>query len=344
MADLPAAAWDFAALERVLDTLRHDPPLHYAAPGAGGNVQTWDAPHSVDTLATRLQADPAARLIAGSTDIGLWVNKQFRPLPALVSTTAVPELRRISTQETDGRRSLRIGAAAPLEDAWQALAAAVPALQDVWLRFASPPVRHAGTMGGNVANGSPIGDSAPALMALGASLILRRGDRQRTLSLDHFYVDYRQNRLEPGEFVEAIDVPLPAPSTVVRAWKLSKRYDCDISGLCAGFALTLDAGAVAEVRLAFGGMAAVVKRAAQAEAALRSRAWTEAAVRDAMAALAADFRPLTDLRGSAAYRQRAAAHLLWRLWLQTRPVDPLPPEATDVWATLAAPAVRAATA
>jgi xanthine dehydrogenase small subunit len=336
MADLPAAAWDLAPVAQALARLQDDPPLHYAAQQpATGAPETWDAPRSVDALATLLEARPDVRLIAGATDVGLWIHKQLRDLPALVSTTAVRALRRVEAQEVDGRPQLRIGAAVPLEDAWQALAAAVPALDEVWRRFAGPPVRHAGTLGGNLANGSPIGDGAPVLMALGAALALRRGDRRRRVALDDFYLGYMANRLEAGEFVEAIEVPLPAPATVVRAWKLGKRHDCDISTLCAGFALSLDGGTVAEVRLAYGGMAAVVQRAAQAEAALRGRPWTEASVQAAMAALAADFEPLSDHRGSAAYRRRAAAALLWRLWLQTRPVDPLPPAATEVWASMA---------
>ena len=156
-----------------------------------------------------------------------------------------------------------------------------PALTDVWLRFASPPIRNAGTMGGNVANGSPIGDSAPVLIALGASLVLRRGRTRRTLPLQDFYLDYMKNALEPGEFVEAIEVPLqPADAlpAAVRAYKISKRFDSDISAVCLGAWIQLDGGIVREVRLAFGGMAAIVKRADAAEAALRGQPWDQAHV------------------------------------------------------------------
>jgi xanthine dehydrogenase small subunit len=201
----------------------------------------------------------------------------------------------------------------------------------MWLRFASPPVRHAGTLGGNLANGSPIGDGAPVLMALDATLRLRRGARERRVRLDAFYLDYMKNALEPGEFVQAIEVPPPS-MTHLRAYKLSKRFDSDISGLAAGLAITLDGGTVREARFAFGGMAAVVKRAANAEAAVRGRAWSEATAEAAAAALADDFAPITDLRASASYRQRAAANLLRRLWLETRLQQPLAAEQVSVFA------------
>jgi xanthine dehydrogenase small subunit len=201
----------------------------------------------------------------------------------------------------------------------------------VWQRFASPPIRHAGTMGGNVANGSPIGDSAPVLIALGAEVVLRRGAVERVMPLQEFYLGYLQNALQPGEFVARLVVPRPAEGTQVRAWKISKRYDSDISAVCAAFVLRLDGDRVAEVRLAFGGMAAIVKRAAQTEAALLGQPWTEATLARAQAALAQDFQPLSDLRASAAYRLKVSANLLRRLWLETRPDDPLPAEDTTVW-------------
>jgi len=229
---------------------------------------------------------------------------------------------------------LVIGAGAPLEDAWAALAARVPELAEVWLRFAGPPVRHAGTLGGNVANGSPIGDGAPVLIALDAQIVLRQGQRERTLALADFYVDYMKNRLEAGEFVQALRVPLPRAGTLVRCWKIAKRYDCDISAVCAAFALELDDGVVRSLRLVYGGMAAIVKRAARAEAALVGRPWSEANVRAAMTALAEDFTPLTDMRASAAYRAKVARNLLLKLWHETRTEAGLAPARTTVWSVL----------
>jgi xanthine dehydrogenase small subunit len=206
----------------------------------------------------------------------------------------------------------------------------------MWRRFAGPPVRHAGTLVGNLANGSPIGDTAPVLIALDATLVLRRGSATRELPLQDFYLDYMKNALAPGEFAEAVSVPLVTADAgsgwQVQVHKLSKRFDCDISAVSAGFALRLEGERIAEARLAYGGMAAIVKRAAGAEAALVGQPWTEATLRAAQKALAADFKPMTDLRASADYRAQAAAALLERLWLTTRPAQPLPATAVRVFA------------
>ncbi|PIM55252.1 hypothetical protein CS062_00270 [Roseateles chitinivorans] len=186
-------------------------------------------------------------------------------------------------------------------------------------------------MGGNIANGSPIGDGAPALIALGARLVLRRGAVSRMLPLDEFYLDYMKNALQPGEFVEAIEVPMPAPGTRLRGYKLSKRYDSDISAVCAVLSLRLEDGVARDARFAFGGMAAIVKRAAKAEAAINGRSWDEAAALAAAEALRENFTPMTDLRASAAYRERAAANLIRRFWLETRANAPVAAESASVW-------------
>ena len=328
MFELPAARLDTAPIEALLGTLAADPPLAYEAQDlAFGAPRRMHAPRSIDALAELIHGRPDALLLAGATDIGLWANKGLRDLGEMIYVGEVDALKRIAMEGDE----LVIGAGASLEDAWAALAERMPDLQEVWLRFASPPVRHAGTMGGNIANGSPIGDSAPALMALGASVVLRKGSRERTLALDDFYLDYMKNRREPGEFVLALRVPMPESATALRVYKVSKRYDCDITALCGAFALALDGGQVRAVRLVFGGMAAIVKRAARAEAALVGRPWDESSVRGAMAALAQDFTPLTDLRASAAYRLQVAQNLLLRLWHETRADAPLPSEATSVW-------------
>ncbi len=273
-------------------------------------------------------------ILAGATDIGLWTNKQFRDVGDLLYLDNVRELAAIEREDT----LLRIGAAVPLEDAWTALVQTWPELREMALRFAGPPVRHAGTLGGNVANGSPIGDSAPVLLALDAVLVLQHGNAMRRLQLAAFYLDYMNNALRPGEFLRAIELPLPAAADAplrLRAYKLSKRYDCDISAVSCGLAVRLDAqGRIGHVRLAFGGMAAVVKRAAQAEAALLGQPWTDGSVRAAMRALDADFQPLTDLRASSTHRQRVARNLLWRFWLETRVDAPLSRAQTHVWAGL----------
>ena len=318
----PAARLETAPVLAALQALQADAPLHT---GRG-----FHAPRSLSEFAALRAARPAAKILAGSTDMGLWVTKQFRDLGELIFIGGVAELQAVTV--ADG--ALHIGAGATLEAAWSALAAQWPALRDVWLRFASLPIRQAGTMGGNVANGSPIGDSAPVLMALDAAIVLRLGERVRQMPLAEFYLDYMKNRLEPGEFVQGLVVPLPLPlpgAAQVRAYKISKRFDCDISAVCAGLSITLDAGVVCAARFAFGGMAATVRRAALAEAAVLGQPWTQATVRAAMAALAQDFQPLTDMRASAGYRLQVAQNLLQRLWLETRADDPLPGRAVSVW-------------
>jgi xanthine dehydrogenase small subunit len=314
----PAARLAEAPVLAALQGLAADAPLHTA----GG----FHAPRTLADFAALRAAKPAAKILAGSTDMGLWVTKQFRDLGELIFIGEVAELQRVEVLEG----ALHIGAAASLEAAWSALAVHWPTLRDVWLRFASLPIRQAGTMGGNVANGSPIGDSAPLLMALDAAIVLRQGDRVRQMPLADFYVDYMKNRLEPGEFVQGLVVPLGGAAQV-RGYKISKRFDCDISAVCAGLAIELDAGVVATARFAFGGMAATVRRAARAEAAVLGQPWTEATVRAAMAALAQDFKPLTDMRASAGYRLQVAQNLLQRLWLETRVEAPLPESAVSVW-------------
>ncbi len=311
---------DPAPVLQALQALAADEPLR--------DHRGFWAPRTLAEFAELRAAKPEARVLAGATDIGLWVNKQLRTLPELLYTGNVAEMRSITV--ADGL--LEIGAAATLEAAWAALAAHWPQLHELWLRFASPPVRHAGTLGGNVANGSPIGDSPPVLMALDAQIVLQQRDQLRVLPLPAFYTGYMQNQLQPGEFVRALRVPLPEAGTQMRAYKISKRFDSDISALCAGLALDLDDGVVRNARLAFGGMAATVKRAASTEAVLQGRPWDANALTDASAALAADFQPMTDLRASAGYRLQVAQNLLKRFWYETRADHPLPAQAVSVWA------------
>ena len=333
MFDLPAVRLDTRAAVAALAALKRQSEMTgtfiYSAPH-GERSDTFWAPTTLAELAALRMQNPAARLLAGSTDIGLWVSKQFRDLGDILYLGDVAELKQID--ERDG--TLYIGAGASLEAAYTELTRRVPSLMDVWLRFASPPIRNAGTIGGNVANGSPIGDTPPVLMALDAEIELRQGERVRRLPLSSFYFDYMKNQMEAGEFVQALVVPLAALQRQVRVYKISKRFDCDISALCAGFAIELDGDVVKAIRLAFGGMAAVVKRAALAEAALLGQPWTQAAVQRAQAALAGDFSPLSDVRASAAYRLQVAQNLLQRLWLETRTTDPLPTEATSVWSVM----------
>jgi xanthine dehydrogenase small subunit len=297
----------------------------------GLRLRDFHAPVSVAEFAAAYEADPDALILAGGTDIGLWVNKDLRRLSRVLYIGEVRELRTIA--QVDGR--LEIGAAVSLQDAYAALLAWYPQLDELARRFASPPVRNSGTLCGNIANGSPIGDSMPALIALGARVRLRRGAATRVLDLEDLYLDYRKKDLGRGEFVEAISVPAPRAGCQFAVYKISKRMDQDISAVCAGIAVDLDGGRVAAARIAFGGMAATPRRARHAEQALLGQPWAEPAVRASMHALARDFVPLSDMRASRSYRSTVAANLLYRFWLESAPAAPVRLEALQ---PVAAPA------
>jgi len=271
------------------------------------------SPTSLDELAELRLANPEARLLAGGTDLGLTVTKKREDLPSLIHVGRVAELRTVV--RTDSH--LEIGAAVTLTDAFPPLVEAYPTLAEWARRFASPPIRNSGTLGGNIGNGSPIGDSMPVLMAIGASLLLRRGQVTREVALDEFYPGYQRTVLMPGEFVERIRVPLPDTKRLVRAYKISKRFDQDISAVCAAFAIELEGGRVKEARIGFGGMAATPKRASHCEAALLGRRWEESVVLGAMDALDSDFQPIDDMRASRGYRRMVARNLLYKCFLET---------------------------
>jgi xanthine dehydrogenase small subunit len=275
-------------------------------------------PRSADQLAEAYAAHPDAVLVAGATDVGLWVTKQHRTLATLIDVSRIRDLQRV--EET--RDNLTIGAGATLRDAGDALARLHPDLGELMRRFASIQIRNSGTVGGNLANASPIGDLAPALIALGARLTLRCGDVRRILPLEDFFLAYGKQDRAPGEFVESVAVTRLAGDMRFACFKLSKRFDQDISAVMGAFRLRVADGVVAEARLAFGGMAATPKRAPAAEAALLGNAFDVRAATRAAAALAADFAPITDMRASAAYRLKAAQNLLLRFEVETRAAPP----------------------
>ena len=277
---------------------------------AAGNG--FDAPRTVEALAALYEDHPEALLLAGGTDVGLWVTKGLRELPRIIYVGGVEALAQV--RETGD--FLEIGAAVDLQRAFAAIVARYPMLAQLADRFASVPIRNSGTLCGNIANGSPIGDSMPVLIALGATVVLRRGAVERTLPLEDLYLDYRKTALARGEWVAAVRIPAPREGRLVASYKVSKRYDQDISAVCAAFAIDVRAGRVEGARIAYGGMAATPKRAAHAEAALAGRPWDASAVESAIAALSRDFAPLGDMRASAAYRATVAANLLKRFHLE----------------------------
>lgn len=276
------------------------------AGGAEGPPSDAYRPASSDELAEWYLANPTATLIAGATDVGLWVTKALRDLSPVAFLNGVTDLQQIERQGG----MLHVGAGVTIAALRDAVAERLPSFGELLRRYASEQVRNAATIGGNIANGSPIGDGPPALIALGAVLHLRRGDEMRSIPLESFFLDYRKQDRRVGEFVAGVSFPERAPA--LRCYKLSKRFDQDISALCGCFNVTVDAGRVTAARIAFGGMAGVPKRATAVEAALVGRAWDEATVRGAMGAFAQDFTPLTDMRASAGYRLEAAANMLLR--------------------------------
>ena len=264
------------------------------------------APTSADDLAIWYAETPDATLIAGATDVGLWVTKALRDLAPVAFLGGCEDLKTIS-EDASG---MHVGAMVSLTELHAAIAPRHPSFAEMLRRFASTQVRNAATIGGNIANGSPIGDAPPALIALGAQLHLRKRDTRRTIPLESFFLDYGKQDRAPGEFVEGITIP-DQPDRL-RCYKLSKRFDQDISAVCGCLSITVENGTVTEAKLAYGGMAGIPKRATHAEAALVGQPWTEDSVRAAMAAYAADFTPLTDMRASAEYRLETAANMLLR--------------------------------
>ena len=300
-----------SALAEKLAALEHSDALHLTSPAG-----TFIAPRTIEQFSAAVLANPEAWILGGGTDIGLWVTKGLQANGTIIYTGEVAALKQVNETES----GIHIGSAVSLESAFHAMNRLYPELAHVWTRFASWPIRSSGTLGGNVANGSPIGDSMPALIAIGAEVVLRRGEKQRTMPLEALYLDYKKQSREMGEWVEAIVVPHRSTAGVfqVASYKNSKRNEQDISAVCAAIAVTTERGVVTQCRIAFGGMAGTPKRAALAEQALTDKAWSETTVRAAMEALRKDYSPMTDMRSSAAYRMQVAQNHLLRFWLESQ--------------------------
>ena len=275
----------------------------------GDASRFFAAPASEASLARLYAEHPDATLIAGSTDVGLWVTKGLAAIEKVIWLGRVAGLDRLEETASE----LGIGATVTPADAFPALAAIDPDLGEIMRRFGSVQVRACGTVGGSIANGSPIGDIAPALIALCATLELRRGENVRTLPLEDFFIAYRRQDRQPGEYVRRVVVRRPAAGEVFRAYKVSKRFDEDISAVLGAFKFGLDGRRIASARIAYGGMAGTPKRAAATEAALAGVSLDEPATWEpAYAALSQDYPPLSDHRASAAYRATVARNLLFK--------------------------------
>lgn len=313
------AAEQMGALPRVyLDETRLRRQLASIAPANRSREAacSYDAPTRLDALLAARAARPQAQLVAGCTDVGLWVNKLHMEFAQVLDLTRVAELKTITVQ--DGHTV--IGTAVSLNDAFAALELDRPQLHAFFSRFAGLPVRNAGTLGGNIANGSPIGDSMPLLIALRASVVLMSLRGQRELPLEALYTGYRKNVMAADEVLAFVRVPLPLTDEWLGAYKVSKRTEDDISAVCLAIKLQVHDGRVTQASIGVGGVAATPVRARQTEAALTGQAWTQDVVNEAKACLRSEFQPISDMRASAAYRTQVLGNLLQRFWLENQGV------------------------
>lgn len=307
MAALPAVAIDEADL---LSKLKLLAPVRK---GLEADL-SYKLPRTLPDLLAARAEHPDAQLVAGCTDVGLWVTKMHKQFSKVLDVTRVGELRRVERYS----HHTAIGAAVTLSDAFAALVADRPQLQTFANRFAGLPVRNAGTLGGNVANGSPIGDSMPLLIALGANVVLMSIRGHRELPLEQLYTGYRKNVMAADEVLAWIKVPLPQAGEVLKAYKISKRYDDDISAVCLVVSMRLEDNQISHVSIGAGGVAATPVRAIKTEAALNGQPWTLQTVHQAITTLRAEFSPISDMRASGAYRSEVLGNLLQRFWLESQ--------------------------
>ena len=309
MGSLPRVQIDEADLLQKLQQLKQ---VNHALETYSVIGQDYLAPTTLPELLAARAANPQAQLVAGCTDVGLWVTKQHKQFDSVLDVTRVEALRRIEQYH------IAIGAAVRLIDAFAALVADRPQLQTFAHRFAGLPVRNSGTLGGNVANGSPIGDSMPLLIALGANVVLMSERGHREMPLENLYTGYRQNVIAKDEVLAWIKVPKPLPGENLKVYKISKRFDDDISAVCIAIQLHIKKGVVIKASIGAGGVAAVSARAIKTQAALVHKPWKKATVDAAIQVLRAEFQPLSDMRASATYRTQVLGNLLQRYWLESQ--------------------------
>ncbi len=310
---LPTVELDEAGLLSKLKLLAFD----YQGPeGDLIKNSAYQSPPTLDLLLKTRAAHPDAQIVAGTTDVGLWITKQHLQFDQIIDVTRVKELRLIEQHQ----QHLAIGAAVTLTDAFAALVVDRPQLQAFSARFAGLSVRNSGTLGGNVAGGSPIGDSMPLLIALGASVVLMSVQGSRQFKIEDFYTGYKKNQLAPDEVLAWIHVPKRVAGERVEIYKISKRFDDDISAVCLAINLHMTGGVVTRASIGVGGVAATPVRAIKTEASLLNKSWAEATVDHAAGVLQAEFTPLSDMRASANYRTQVLGNLLQRFWLESQGV------------------------
>jgi xanthine dehydrogenase small subunit len=321
MAELPLVRVDEAKLVRQLKALHAAEPVASRTEAASrAEFEDPDAnyhlPKTLAALLAARAAHPQAQIVAGCTDVGLWVTKLHMQFDRVIDVTGVAELLRVEQYDNH----IAIGAAVTLTDAFDALAAERPQLKTFFNRFAGLPVRNAGTLGGNVANGSPIGDSMPLLIALRSHVVLMSARGHREMPLEDFYTGYRKNVLAGDEVLAWIKVPRPEAGEFLRAYKISKRYDDDISAVCLVLNMTFEDNVVTKVSIGAGGVAPTPARAAKTESFLVGKEWSQATALHAAKQLRAEFQPIGDMRASAAYRSEVLGNLVQRFWLESQGV------------------------
>lgn len=267
-------------------------------------------PASLDDLADVRSQYPNSTIVAGSTDVGLWVTKNMRSVSPVIFIVHLAELHQVKVLDN----TIHIGAGVTYSQLQPYIEEHIPQIAELWNRIGGAQVRNMGTIGGNIANGSPIGDTPPALIALGAKVVLRQAEIRRTIDMEKFFIEYgKQDRIE-GDFVETIEIPLPQDDDLFAVYKISKRRDEDISALCGAFKIRVDSDIITEVKVAFGGMAGTPKRATNTEAKLLGKNCSLDTIENAVSAMEQDFQPLSDWRASAEYRNLAAQNLLRRFY------------------------------
>lgn len=286
---------------------------------AHNDNQHFFSPTDVDELADLYSQYPHAHLFVGGTDLALEITQELKILDPIIYLGNIEALKKVDEDD----RQINIGSAAPLADCMPILSKYFPDFSEVLRRFGSVQIRNAATMGGNLANASPIGDSLPGLLALDAKISLRKGEHQRTVNATEFFIDYRHTILGESEFIENISFAKLLPQQVFKMYKVSKRIEEDISAVVGAFCIGIKNSTVVHVRLAFGGMAEIPKRALLSEQALLQKPWNIETIDTACSALLNDFEPISDVRASARYRLLVAQNLLKKYFFESQSAQPI---------------------